>query len=257
MTKANHAGRTPFVCGNWKMHNTVGEAEKLVDALIGQLETISGVESGVAPAYTALGEMSKRLSGSKIKLCAQNVHYEAQGAYTGEVSVAMLKELGVAYVIVGHSERRTLFGETDEGCGRKVGAVLKAGLRPILCVGETLAERDGNRMVEVVTRQLLAGIAEVQPTQAAELVVAYEPVWAIGTGRTASPAQAEEVHAHLRKVLAEKLDAEVIRIQYGGSVKPENARDLFLQPNIDGGLIGGAALKAESFVAICKAAAQS
>jgi triosephosphate isomerase len=250
--------RTPFICGNWKMHNTIAEAAALIDALIPLAEPLAGVEIGVAPAFTALSSVAKRITGTKIRLSSQNVHFEAQGAYTGEISVAMLKDVGCAYAIVGHSERRTLFAETDEGCGRKVGALMKAGLRPILCVGETLAERDANKMIEVVSRQLLAGIAEVQADRAAELVVAYEPVWAIGTGRTASPAQAEEVHAHLRKVLADRLGeagADVVRIQYGGSMKPENARDLLLQPNIDGGLIGGAALKADSFVAICKAAA--
>jgi triosephosphate isomerase len=254
MAKAN---RTPFVCGNWKMHNTIADAMKLVDALIPLTEPLAGVEVGVAPAFTALVSVAKRLTGTKIKACSQNVYFEAQGAYTGEISPAMVKDAGCAYAIIGHSERRTLFGETDEACGRKVGAVLKEGLRPILCVGETLAERDGNRTLEVVARQVAAGICEVRPEQAAELVVAYEPVWAIGTGRTASPAQAEEVHAALRKMLAEKLGAEgaeVVRIQYGGSMKPENARDLMLQPNIDGGLIGGASLKAESFAAICKAA---
>lgn len=251
------AKRTPYVCGNWKMHNTIGDAMTLVDALVPLVEPLAGVEVGVAPAFTAIASVAKRLTGSKIRVCSQNVHFEAQGAYTGEISVAMIKDAGCAYAIIGHSERRTLFGETDEGCGRKVGAVLKSGVRPILCVGETLAERDGNKTLEVVARQLAAGIAEVRPEQAAELVVAYEPVWAIGTGRTATPAQAEEVHAALRKMLADKLGAdgaEVVRIQYGGSMKPENARDLMLQPNIDGGLIGGAALKAESFAAICKAA---
>lgn len=250
--------RTPFICGNWKMHNTIAESAALVDALIPLSEPLVGVEVGIAPAFTALASVAKQITGSKLKLSSQNVHFEAQGAYTGEISVAMLKDVGCSYAIIGHSERRTLFAETDEACGRKVGAVLKASLRPILCVGETLAERDGNKTIEVVSRQLLAGIAEVQADKAAELVVAYEPVWAIGTGRTATPAQAEEVHAHLRKVLAERLGAagaEVVRIQYGGSMKPENARDLLLQPNIDGGLIGGAALKAESFIAICKAAA--
>lgn len=251
--------RTPFICGNWKMHNTIGEAVTLVDALIPLTAPLAGVEIGVAPAFTALASVAKRLPGTKIRLSSQNVYFEVQGAYTGEVSVGMLKDAGCAYAIIGHSERRTLFGETDEACGRKVGAVLKGGVRPILCVGETLAERDANRTIEVVARQLAAGIAEVRAEQAAELVVAYEPVWAIGTGRTATPAQAEEVHAALRKMLGEKLGAsgaDVVRIQYGGSMKPDNARDLLLQPNIDGGLIGGASLKADSFTAICKAAMQ-
>ncbi|MCK6547257.1 triose-phosphate isomerase [Myxococcota bacterium] len=249
--------RVPFVCGNWKMHNTIGDAVALVDALLPHVESLAGVEIGIAPAFTALHAVSKRLTGSKVRLASQNVHFEAQGAYTGEISVAMLKDVGCDYAIIGHSERRTLFGESDEGCGKKVGAALKGGLRAILCVGETLAERDANKTLEVVTRQLVAGLAEVTPERATDVVVAYEPVWAIGTGRTATPAQAEEVHAHLRKVLTDKLGAELaeqLRLQYGGSVKADNARDLFLQPNIDGGLIGGAALKADSFAAICKAA---
>jgi triosephosphate isomerase (TIM) len=250
--------RTPFVCGNWKMHNTVGEAVALVDALLAQVEALGNVEVGIAPAFTARHAVSKRLTGTKIRLSSQNVYFEAQGAYTGEVSVAMLKDVGCQYAIVGHSERRTLFGETDEGCGRKVGAVLKGGLRAILCVGETLGERDSNQTLAVVTRQLVAGLCEVTPDRATDVVIAYEPVWAIGTGRTATPAQAQEVHAHIRKQLAEKLGGEAagaMRIQYGGSVKAENARDLFSQPDIDGGLIGGASLKADSFLAICKAAA--
>lgn len=249
--------RIPYVCGNWKMHNTIGEAIALVDALVPLVETLGAVEVGIAPPFTALHAVSKRIEGSRLKLSAQDVYFEAQGAYTGQISVAMLKDVGCVSAIVGHSERRSLFGETDEGCGRKVGALLRGGLGAILCVGETLAERDQNRTLEVVSRQLVAGLAEVTPERAAGVVVAYEPVWAIGTGRTATPAQAEEVHAHLRSVISERLGGEVasaMRIQYGGSVKPENARDLFIQPNIDGGLIGGASLKAEHFAAICRAA---
>lgn len=249
--------RVPFVCGNWKMHNTIGDAVALVDSLLPHVESLAGVEIGIAPAFTALHTVSKRLTGSKVRLASQNVHFEAQGAYTGEISVAMLKDVGCDYAIIGHSERRTLFGETDEGCAKKVGASLKGGLRAILCVGETLAERDGNQTLDVVTRQLLAGLSEVTAERATDVVIAYEPVWAIGTGRTATPAQAEEVHAHLRKVLTDKFGAELaeqLRLQYGGSMKPDNARDLLLQPNIDGGLIGGAALKADTFAAICKAA---
>jgi triosephosphate isomerase len=253
----NHGKRVPFICGNWKMHNTIGEAVALVDMLLPLVEPMAGVEIGVAPPFTALSAVQKRITGTKLRLCAQNVHFESQGAFTGEVSVAMLKDVGCPYVIIGHSERRTLFGETDEGCMKKVAAALKGAIRPILCVGETLEERDKNRTLDVVTRQILAGFSAVKPEEATEVVVAYEPVWAIGTGRTATPAQAQEVHAHLRSVLRDKLGgetAERLRIQYGGSVKSDNARDLFLQPDIDGGLIGGASLKADQYAAICKAA---
>jgi triosephosphate isomerase (TIM) len=248
--------RVPFVCGNWKMHNTIGGAVALVDNLISIVEAMHGVEVGIAPPFTALSVVEKRITGTKIRLAAQNVYFESQGAFTGEVSVAMIKDVGCRYAIVGHSERRTLFGETDEGCRKKVGALLAGGLRPILCIGETLKEREANETLAVVTRQLTAGLADVSAEAAPEVVVAYEPVWAIGTGRTATPAQAEEVHAHLRRLLADQYGsaiAERVRIQYGGSMKPENARDLLIQPNIDGGLIGGACLKAESFAAICRA----
>ena len=248
--------RVKFVCGNWKMHKTVGETVALIDELLGQLSGVEGVEVGIAPPYTALHAASKRLSGSKIALAAQNVHFEAQGAYTGEVAAALLADVGCRYAIIGHSERRSLFGETDDGCGKKVSACLGAGLRVILCVGETLQEREANETLGVVSRQLDAGLVGCTAEHAPDLVIAYEPVWAIGTGRTASPDQAQAVHAHLRARLADKLGAEAaqgMRIQYGGSVKPGNACELFGQPDIDGGLIGGAALKAGSFADICRA----
>lgn len=249
--------RTPFVAGNWKMHKTVGESLALVDELLARTEVLAGVEVGIAPTFTALHAVGKRIANTKLRLCAQNVHFEAQGAFTGEISPAMLADLGVRYVIIGHSERRTLFGETDGACQKKVGAVIRAGMRALLCVGETLAERDAGKTLDVVTRQLVEGLGEVSAEQSAEVVVAYEPVWAIGTGRTATPAQAQDVHAHLRKTLAGKFGqafADAVRIQYGGSVKPENAAELFGQADIDGGLIGGASLKAEGFVAIAAAA---
>jgi len=247
--------RVKFVCGNWKMHKTLGEAVALVDGLLAS--PIPHVEVGIAPPFTALHAVSKRLAGSKLVLAAQNLHFEAEGAYTGEVSAAMLADVGCRYAIVGHSERRQLFGETDAGCGKKVGAALRGGLRAILCVGETLAEREAQRTLEVVGRQLEAGLAEVEAGRALDVVVAYEPVWAIGTGKTATPAQAQEVHAFLRGRLAARFGAELasqLRLQYGGSVKPGNAAELFSQPDIDGGLIGGAALDVPSFLAICKAA---
>jgi triosephosphate isomerase (TIM) len=249
--------RIPFVCGNWKMNKTVGEAVALLDVLLPNLEGLAGVEIGVAPVFTALHAASKRLTGSKVVLCAQNCHHESSGAFTGEIAPPMLKEVGVRYVIIGHSERRTYFGETNEGCAKKIAAALVAGMRAIYCLGETLAEREANQTLAVVTEQFNAGLAGFQADRISDLVVAYEPVWAIGTGRTATPAQAQEVHAHLRKLCGDRFGPEAadgLRIQYGGSVNAENARDLFGQPDIDGGLIGGASLKAETFSAICKAA---
>ncbi|MBI4816176.1 MAG: triose-phosphate isomerase [Deltaproteobacteria bacterium] len=252
--------RVPFVCGNWKMFKTVGEALGLVDSIRATADAIEGVEVGIAPPFTALHPASHRLVGSKVRLAAQNAHFERQGAFTGEVSVAMLADVGCRYVIVGHSERRQLFGESDELVGRKVGAVLRGGLRAILCLGETLSERESNRTLEVISRQLTAGIKELPDGAALDLVIAYEPVWAIGTGKVATPAQAQEAHAHLRSELGRLLGdeaAQTIRIQYGGSVKPENAKELFGQRDVDGGLIGGASLDAASFLAIARAAARA
>jgi triosephosphate isomerase len=239
------------------MHKTIAEAVALCDALLPNVEPLAGVEVGVAPPFTALHAVNKRLTGTKIALAAQNCHHETQGAYTGEVSASMLKEIGVRYVIIGHSERRTLFGETNESCAKKIIAALNAGMRVIYCLGETLAQRESNQTLQVVTEQFSVGLAGFMPERISDLVVAYEPVWAIGTGRTATPAQAQEVHAHVRSLCGERLGPEAadqLRIQYGGSVNAENARDLFGQPDIDGGLIGGASLKADTFSAICKAA---
>jgi triosephosphate isomerase len=210
----------------------------------------------VAPPFTALAAAAEALQGSKIQLAAQNVHPEPQGAFTGEVSAAMLAEAGCRHVIVGHSERRQLFGETDEGVRRKVGAVLAAGMRPVVCVGETLAERDAGRTLEVVGRQVRGGLAGLPATAVAALTVAYEPVWAIGTGKTATTAQAQEVHAAIRALLRELAGgvADQVRIQYGGSVKPDNAAELMSQPDVDGALVGGASLKASDFSQIVKGA---
>jgi len=247
--------RKYFVCGNWKMNNTVGQALELVDGVIAAVAGLD-VEVGVAPPATALHAVGKRVGGTNVKLAAQNVHYEPKGAYTGELSVQMLKDVGCSYAIVGHSERRQYFGETDEACAKKLAALDAGGLRAIYCIGETLEQRDAGKALEVVTRQLLAGLAELGEDRIAEQVIAYEPVWAIGTGRTATPDQAQEVHEHLRKTLADRYGAAVadaVRIQYGGSMKPGNAQELLAQADIDGGLIGGAALKADDFAAICKA----
>ncbi|MEE2901151.1 MAG: triose-phosphate isomerase [Myxococcota bacterium] len=252
--------RIPFICGNWKMNNLVSDSVALLDGILPRLSEVQGVEVGAAPPMTSVHAVSKRLVGSGFALAAQNVHHEMSGAFTGEVSVAMLKDVGCRYVLVGHSERRTLFGETDDTCRQKVNASLQGGLRVVLCIGETLAEREGHRTLEVVSRQLNVALSECSSEHAADIVVAYEPVWAIGTGKTATPAQAQEVHAHIRTELANKLGqsaADGIRIQYGGSMKPANAADLLSQADVDGGLIGGASLKPDDFLSICIAARNS
>jgi len=249
--------RTPFVVGNWKLNKTIAEALALVTELKNQLGAVKGVAIGVAPVATALHSVAKRLEGTPIATCAQNTHWEASGAWTGELSPQLIGDAGASWVIVGHSERRQFFGDTSEGVGKKARAALAAGLGAIVCVGESLAERDGGRTLAVVDEQLAAGLSGIAAGSAARLVIAYEPVWAIGTGRTATPAQAQEVHAHIRARLAERLGgaaAAEIRIQYGGSVKPSNAEALLAEPDIDGALVGGASLEASDFVAIVKAA---
>ena len=249
--------RRPFVCGNWKMNRgRAGDALALVEALLPQVEPLEGVEVAVAPPFVALSAVAERLESTSVRLAAQNVHWEVQGAFTGEVAPGMLAELGVRYVLVGHSERRTLFGETDEGCRKKVAAEHAAGMRAILCVGETWEEREQGRTLEVVTRQLEVGLSGLSVSDISEQTVAYEPVWAIGTGKTATTEQAQDVHAHLRAVLRRGYGADAadrVRIQYGGSVKPQNAAALFSEPDIDGGLVGGAALAARDFASICAA----
>jgi triosephosphate isomerase (TIM) len=252
--------RQKFVCGNWKMHKTVAEALALVGELAAGLAASGDgarVQVAVAPAFTALPAVGQAVRGTPLELASQDVHWEAQGAFTGEVSAAMLADVGVRHGIVGHSERRQLFGETDESVRKKVGALLAAGIRPIVCVGETLAEREAGKTLEVVGRQVRAGLAGLPVEPLASLTLAYEPVWAIGTGKTATTAQAQEVHAAIRAILRELGGAGVadaIRIQYGGSVKPENAAELLSQPDVDGALVGGASLKAKDFLAIVKGA---
>ncbi len=236
--------RQPLVAGNWKMHGNRAANRALLDAIVAGAGT--GAEMAVCVPFPYLAQAAERLAGTPVAWGAQNVSEHAQGAYTGEVSAAMLAEFGCRYVIVGHSERRSLYGETDELVAAKFGAVQAAGLRPILCVGETLAERDAGRTEEVVARQLDAVLAKHAK---APTVLAYEPVWAIGTGRTATPEQAQEIHAFLRKRVAHGA-----RILYGGSVKPQNASAIFAMPDVDGGLIGGASLVAEDFLAIARAA---
>jgi triosephosphate isomerase len=249
--------RTPLVAANWKMQKTVGEAEAFLAALTGRVSELGGVEVVVCPPYTALSAAVGIAAGSGIDICAQNVHEEEAGAFTGEVSIPMLADLGVAGAIVGHSERRQLFCETDEALARKVPALLDAGLLPILCCGETEAERDGDETEAVLERQLTADLADVADDRLADVVIAYEPIWAIGTGRTATPEQAEEAIGFIRGLIAgrDAGSAAAIRILYGGSVKPDNAADLFAREDIDGGLVGGASLDPDDFRAICEAAA--
>lgn len=248
--------RTPFVVGNWKLFKTVAEALALATEVKNGLGALRDVEVGIAPVFTALHPVAKRIEGSPLRLAAQTCHWEKEGAFTGEVSAPLLADVGCTHVILGHSERRQFFGETDDGVNRKAKAVLAAGLAPIVCVGELERERDAGETFARIDAQLAGGLADIAARDAAKVVIAYEPVWAIGTGRTATPAQAEEVHAHIRGRLRERWGAQAddVRIQYGGSVKPENAAELMRQPNIDGALVGGASLKAEGFLAICRAA---
>lgn len=250
--------RTPFVCGNWKMHHGVDETRKQVRALVDGMHKLHGkVELAVAPVATTLFAACEAARGSKLKIAAQNVHWAEKGAFTGEWSAAHLKELGVTHAICGHSERRALFGDDNTTVPKRVRAALDAGLVPIACVGETLAQRENGKTTSVVTHETEAILEVVKADEAAQLVIAYEPVWAIGTGETATPQQAQEVHARIRGLvgaLAARHVADAIRIQYGGSVKASNAAELLGQPDVDGALVGGASLEVAAFAAICKAA---
>jgi triosephosphate isomerase len=253
------AERTPLVAANWKMNKTRVEAAAFLDGFLPASAGLEGVDVAICPPFTALATVVERCAGSAVAVAAQNVHFEDSGAFTGEVSPPMLVEVGAWGAIVGHSERRHVFGETDEDISRKVPAVLAAGLVPILCVGETETERDGGRAEEVIRCQLDADLAGVVADRLAEIVIAYEPVWAIGTGRTATVDQASEAIAFARSVAAE-LDegaADRVRILYGGSVKPENAAELLGAEGIDGALVGGASLDPGQFLQICEAAAGS
>ena len=245
--------RTPIIAGNWKMHKTVVEAVDLVEALLAGLPETNDREIVVCPPYTALYALSPLLHNTPIRLGAQDVFYAEQGAFTSAISAKMLLDCGCTYVIVGHSERRAVFGDSDETINKKLHATLNAGLRPILCIGETKTERDAGKAEEVVVGQTKAGLAGVNGELMANIVIAYEPVWAIGTGDTATAADAQAMHATVRRTLAELFGAIVadgVRIQYGGSVKPDNADELLGQADIDGALVGGAALNAESFLRI-------
>ena len=243
--------RRRFLAANWKMHKTVGEAVAFARAFLPLVKGATA-EIAIAPPFTALAALGAELAGSNVALAAQNVHDEARGAFTGEVAPGMLADVGCAWGIVGHSERRALFGESDAFIARKAAALFAAGIRPIVCVGETLAEREAGRTFAVLETQLAGSLAAVPAERSAELVIAYEPVWAIGTGRTATPAMAQEAHAMIRGWLRGRFAAaaDAIRIQYGGSVKPENAAELMAQPDVDGALVGGASLEPESFARI-------
>jgi triosephosphate isomerase (TIM) len=250
----------PFVAGNWKMHLTRAEAGLLLGAVAKGAPALAPAELVVLPPYTALAEAAARLIGTPVAWGAQNLHWEDKGAFTGEISGPMLADAGCRYVAVGHSERRQYFGETDETVNRRTLAALKAGLRPIVCVGETLAQRESGKTMDVIAGQLRGGLSGLAAEPFGRIVLAYEPVWAIGTGRTASPAQAEEVHAFIRTRLQEnygKTAADCAIILYGGSVKTANAYSLFKEQNIDGFLVGGASLEAESFLRIAEEAVKA
>jgi triosephosphate isomerase (TIM) len=251
--------RRKIVAANWKMNLTHEEVEPYLDRFLTEVGELTEVEVILIPSFTSIPALAYAFKKSPtfVELGAQNVHWEKGGAFTGEVSVAMLRTLQVKYVVIGDSERRQWFGETDKVVVKKVGATLKAGLHPLLCVGETLPEWDENRVEEVLERQLRKGLGECSPQDLNHVVIAYEPVWAIGTGRTATAAQAQEAHAFIRSVVASVFDfmtAEGVRIQYGGSVKPENAQELMRQKDVDGALVGGASLDPHSFAQIVRSA---
>ncbi len=248
--------RRSIVAGNWKMHGQSGAAGELAQAVSRELDGFDDADVVLCPTFTALHVVAEQIAGTGIRLGAQDLHWETEGAFTGEVSADMLRDLGCTHVIVGHSERRTYFGETDATVRRKTLAALDAGLCPIVCIGETLEEREGERTEQVLCAQIENGLADLG-TRLSDIVLAYEPVWAIGTGRTASPEQVQTAHAFIRGLAAKLADdgiAASLRIQYGGSVKPANAAELFALPDVDGGLIGGAALQASSFAEIVRAA---
>ncbi|HZK38455.1 MAG TPA: triose-phosphate isomerase [Clostridia bacterium] len=244
--------RKPIIAGNWKMNKTINEALGLVNEIKEEANK-TDVEVVVCCPFTVISEVKKAIEGSKVKLGAQNMHWEEEGAFTGEISANMLKDLGVDYVIIGHSERRQYFNETDEIVNKKVVKAIEKGLKPIICVGETLNEREKNRTFDVVKRQTLAALESVGKDEMNDVVIAYEPVWAIGTGKTASSQDANEVIAYIRSLLQNKYGIEIseeVRIQYGGSVKPSNATEIMNEIDIDGALVGGASLKAEEFLEI-------
>jgi len=246
--------RTPYIAANWKMHKTVAEAAEFVDALLPRIAATQA-DVVICPSFLALSEVVERRRGTAVRVAAQNMHEEAEGAFTGEVSAPMLGEVEVEAVVLGHSERRAMFGESDAALARKVPAALAAELEPILCVGESEAARDAGETEEVLERQLQADLAQVAVEELERVVIAYEPIWAIGTGRTATPEQAQEACAFIRDVLrARGAAADRVRILYGGSVKPANAAELLALPDVDGALVGGASLDPDDFAAIVDAA---
>ena len=250
--------RNRVIAGNWKMNNDLKESEKLIVEIKNLLQNEKpNCDVIVCPPFTSLSEAAKLLKGSSIKLGAQNMHFEESGAFTGEVSASMLKSVGCEYVILGHSERRNIFGESDELINKKIKKALAAGLKPIFCVGELLEERENGTTNDVVKRQILKGLDGISAEEMKNIIIAYEPVWAIGTGKTATPAQAQEVHEFIRDLIEIDYTLEIANdlvIQYGGSVKPDNAKELISQKDIDGALVGGACLKADSFLGIIKGA---
>ncbi|MBI4431401.1 MAG: triose-phosphate isomerase [Candidatus Omnitrophica bacterium] len=246
--------RTPLIVGNWKMNLNTREATNLVKSIFAGVRGLGGIEVVVCPSYTALSAVSSALEKTNIGLGAQNMYTEPEGAFTGEISPLMLKDLGCRFVILGHSERRAVFGEKDALINKKVLTALKYSIVPIVCVGETLEEHERRETEQVIQRQFEGTFKDLTATDWKRTVIAYEPVWAIGTGRTAMPSQAEEAHAFIRELLASRVNevADEVRILYGGSIKPDNFGKIMAQPNVDGGLVGGASLKAESFIEIVK-----
>jgi triosephosphate isomerase len=248
-----NAKRRPILVGNWKMNMTATQALELASKLIPLVASVKDRDIVLGPPFTSIAAVAETIKGTNISLAAQNLHWEDKGAFTGEISADMLLDSGCKYVIIGHSERRQYFGETDESVNKKVKQALKKGLLPILCVGETLAEREAGKLNDIISRQVTGGLKDISAEDMKKVVVAYEPVWAIGTGKTATPGQANDVHALIRqkvKALYSADIAEGLRIQYGGSVTPENVSVLMAMPDIDGALVGGASLKPESFAAL-------
>jgi triosephosphate isomerase len=258
MAAGPRSGRTPLIAGNWKMHKTEQQAEELIQALLPRVSSVDGVDVAICVPFTDLRAMVDSARGSRVEVYAQNMHQEAEGAFTGEISAPMLSELDVHGVVLGHSERRELFGETDRALALKVPAAMNAGLAPILCVGETEEERDSEQTERKLRHQINEDLAGVAPGRLGEVVIAYEPIWAIGTGKVATAEQAQEAIAFIRALVAgrDAAAAQSVRILYGGSVKPENAAELLALPDVDGALVGGASLEAKSFAEIVAAAAR-
>jgi triosephosphate isomerase len=251
-----NGGRTPVIAGNWKMHKTIAEAEDFIQALLPRVSSSDAVEVAICPPFTALGAMVDSTRGSRVQVFAQTMHFAARGAFTGEVSAAMLSELDAHGVVLGHSERRELFNETDKALGQKVAAAIEAGLTPILCVGETDEERERGDTERKLRHQIKEDLSKVAEQDLSKVVIAYEPIWAIGTGKVATANQAQDAAAFIRALVGDRSaeQSRAVRVLYGGSVKPENAAELLALPDVDGALVGGASLDAESFAAIITAA---